>query len=254
MTHSNKSNKLGGINASFVFDKDESWIQLNETLQVESKDVNQELTSEFIKILSNIDGTDSTVDYTSLESIMDFGNLLKTDPGQVLVCLREAGKVFKKEFRMVNYPVITPLKEIKANVIGQFVAIQGSVIRVSQVLPKVHSMNFICVKCGACTLQEFKDGKFNTPLKCCTFGCKGRVLVPDRSNSTVTIDWQKIKIQEKLYLENAESGQVPRTIDVELTGDLVDSIIPGDVATITGIVKVLSKEQGLAFSINSRKF
>lgn len=37
-----------------------------------------------------------------------------------------------------------------------------------------------------------------------------------------------------------EGGRVPRTVEVELTEDLVDSCVPGDEVTITGVVKVFS--------------
>jgi len=35
----------------------------------------------------------------------------------------------------------------------------------------------------------------------------------------------------------AEHGKIPRTIDCELTRDLVDCCVPGDLITVTGIVK-----------------
>lgn len=39
-------------------------------------------------------------------------------------------------------------------------------------------------------------------------------------------------------MEGTEAGRVPRTIEVELTEDNVDSCVPGDVVTICGQVKV----------------
>ena len=39
-------------------------------------------------------------------------------------------------------------------------------------------------------------------------------------------------------------GRIPRTIECELTSDLVDSCVPGDMVTITGIVKASSSEEG----------
>lgn len=45
-------------------------------------------------------------------------------------------------------------------------------------------------------------------------------------------------INKLIRLLQKEGGRVPRTIDVELTEDLVDTYVPGDVVTVTGIVKV----------------
>ncbi|KAJ7321481.1 DNA replication licensing factor mcm8 [Desmophyllum pertusum] len=43
--------------------------------------------------------------------------------------------------------------------------------------------------------------------------------------------------------DQRESGRIPRTVECELTADLVDSCVPGDMVTITGIVKVTSAEE-----------
>lgn len=45
------------------------------------------------------------------------------------------------------------------------------------------------------------------------------------------------RLQELLKTENHEEGRVPRTVDCELTEDLVDACIPGDVVTVTGIIR-----------------
>lgn len=53
-----------------------------------------------------------------------------------------------------------------------------------------------------------------------------------------TIDYQRIRIQELFCDSGLEFGRVPKSIEVELKGDLVDSCLPGDIITISGIVKV----------------
>ena len=35
-----------------------------------------------------------------------------------------------------------------------------------------------------------------------------------------------------------DAGRIPRTLEIHLLGDLVDDVTPGEVVTITGIVKV----------------
>ena len=51
-----------------------------------------------------------------------------------------------------------------------------------------------------------------------------------------------IRIQEQLSGADQDSGRVPRTIECELTEELVDSGVPGDVITVCGEVKVVSAE------------
>lgn len=49
-------------------------------------------------------------------------------------------------------------------------------------------------------------------------------------------------MQELSQADKEEAGRVPRTLEVELTRDLVDSCSAGDVVTALGIVKVLSTD------------
>lgn len=45
--------------------------------------------------------------------------------------------------------------------------------------------------------------------------------------------------------DQREAGRIPRTIECELVHDLVDSCVPGDTVTITGVVKVSNAEEGM---------
>ena len=52
------------------------------------------------------------------------------------------------------------------------------------------------------------------------------------------------RIQELAEDDRREAGRIPRTMECELTSDLVDSCIPGDMVTITAIVKATNSEEG----------
>ena len=47
-------------------------------------------------------------------------------------------------------------------------------------------------------------------------------------------------MQELLGSDAQQQGRVPRTVEVELTQDLVSSCVVGDVVTVLGLVKVLA--------------
>lgn len=49
-------------------------------------------------------------------------------------------------------------------------------------------------------------------------------------------------MQELSQADKEEIGRVPRTLEIELTRDLVDSCSAGDVVTVLGIIKVLSTD------------
>lgn len=39
-------------------------------------------------------------------------------------------------------------------------------------------------------------------------------------------------------VDAVDAGRIPRTLEIHLLSDLVDDVTPGEVVTITGIVKV----------------
>lgn len=142
--------------------------------------------------------------------------------------------------------------------------VRGTVLKVSTVKPLVLQLNFQCMKCATKFPRVFCDGKFSPPVSCSIQGCKSRTFIPMRSTAKL-MDFQKIRqvinkllhyplfmvlklfsycfqirIQELASGESHEEGRVPRTIECELTEDLVDCCIPGETVTVTGIVKVLN--------------
>ena len=52
------------------------------------------------------------------------------------------------------------------------------------------------------------------------------------------------RVQEISGDDRREAGRIPRTIECELTADLVDSCVPGDMVTIVAIVKATGSEEG----------
>ncbi|XP_029211666.1 DNA helicase MCM8-like [Acropora muricata] len=146
--------------------------------------------------------------------------------------------------RISNFEPVTPLKSLRSNYCGKFVTIHGTVVRVSNVKPLVMGMAFSCNLCGETQAIRLTDGKYSVPSKCSSSDCRGRSFNPERSSSlTETMDWQNIRVQEIMDDDQRESGRIPRTVECELTADLVDSCVPGDMVTITGFVKVSSSEE-----------
>ncbi|KAJ1971617.1 hypothetical protein H4R34_005681, partial [Dimargaris verticillata] len=149
------------------------------------------------------------------------------------------------QIRLHHYEPITPLKHLKSNLVGKLICVRGTVVRTSLVKPILTQISFVCTSCHRRQTLKTTDGKYIRPIKCPTSGCKSRDFSPERGveGDTHTIDWQRIRIQEKIADDRWDSGRVPRTVECELTHDLVDSILPGDVVNCTGIVKVLQSNE-----------
>ncbi|KAF7804491.1 putative DNA helicase MCM8 [Senna tora] len=143
----------------------------------------------------------------------------------------------KVHIRLYNCPeTMIALKNLKAAYIDKLVSVRGTIVKASTVRPLVVEMSFECGKCKERIRRIFPDGKFSPPSICNLNGCKSKIFNLLRSTAQA-IDFQKIRLQELLKPEDHEEGRVPRTVECELTQDLVDACIPGDVVTVTGIIR-----------------
>ncbi|GIL88344.1 hypothetical protein Vretifemale_16312, partial [Volvox reticuliferus] len=147
--------------------------------------------------------------------------------------------------RLVNHPAsLIHIRQLKSSAIGKLVTLRGTVVRMTPVRPLVTQMDFVCAKCGSSTSQAFTDGVYTLPTKCTGDGCRSRTFTPLRSAARC-VDWQKIRLQELLGADKAAEGQVPRSVEVELSGDLVHCAVVGDVVTVVGVVKVMATRDSL---------
>lgn len=143
----------------------------------------------------------------------------------------------KVTVRLYEFGPQTPLTQLKSNLLGKMVCIRGSVIRAGFIRPMVTALPFLCRKCGtrltpsvACPDGCLPDFRGVCPV------CKGQTFVPMREEAQMD-DFQIVRIQEELDGESG-AGRVPRTIDCELFGDLVDACAPGDQVTVVGVLRM----------------
>ncbi|KAJ8538310.1 hypothetical protein K7X08_014850 [Anisodus acutangulus] len=213
---------------------------------------------QFVSQVKEVDGTFilplDFQQFRKLCELQEFYAILESKSKDALLCMSAAlHKAFfmksgdesfddfvKINIRLHNYPQsMIALKNLKAAYIDRLVSVRGTVVKVSTVKPLVMQMSFACTKCGTSITRDFPDGKFSPPPVCELHGCKCRTFNPIRSTARI-IDFQKIRIQELLKSEHHEEGRVPRTVECELTEDLVDACIPGDIVTVTGIIRVIN--------------
>ncbi|XP_023713676.1 DNA helicase MCM8 isoform X1 [Cryptotermes secundus] len=146
--------------------------------------------------------------------------------------------------RIVNFEPIIQLKNLKSMFFGKLVSVRGTIIRVGNIKLLCVWMAFQCNICHAVQCVKQPEGFFSQPTKCITEGCRAKSFTPLHSSPfTQTVNWQSVRLQEILADDQREGGRVPRSVECELTEDLLDSCIPGDVVTITGIVKVRNSEE-----------
>ncbi|MFX1482017.1 MAG: minichromosome maintenance protein MCM [Promethearchaeota archaeon] len=135
--------------------------------------------------------------------------------------------------RFIGYPEHVPLRTIRSRHIGKLIHISGIMMRASEVKPLLVKAVFLCRICQTEIPQDQDEGKYTEPALCpvCTKKTPMR-LIPQKSQFK---DWQKVRIQESP--EELPPGQMPRSVDVILEGDIVDISRPGDLVKVTGILQ-----------------
>jgi len=137
------------------------------------------------------------------------------------------------KLRIINYSEHVPLRHIRSRHIGKLIQINGILMRASEVKPLLVEAVFRCRVCGQDIPQTQEEGRYTEPPLCPTCGKKTAMrLIPEQSRF---VDWQKVRVQESP--EELPPGQMPRSVDVILQGDIVDVSRPGDLVKLTGILQ-----------------
>ena len=135
--------------------------------------------------------------------------------------------------RFTNYPEHVALRALRSRHIGKLIHISGIMMRASVVKPLLVQAMFLCRICQTEIPQAQEEGRYTEPALCSVCGKKTPVrLLPQKSQFK---DWQKVRIQESP--EELPPGQMPRSVDVILEGDIVDISRPGELVKVTGTLQ-----------------
>jgi replicative DNA helicase Mcm len=188
------------------------------------------------------------IDYRNIEGFGKRGLALADElierPEKVMNDVKDAlvrlGIIEEKDRRIVhvrftNLTRKTKIRDIRANQINTFVAVEGILRKTTEVRPRIVSAVFKCLECGQLTPPYSQTyGRFQDPFRVCA-NCQKKTpleLVPEKSEF---VDAQKLRVQESP--EGLRGGEQPQTIDVDVTDDLTGSSAPGDRVVITGILR-----------------
>lgn len=153
--------------------------------------------------------------------------------------------------RFIGLENYLPFQDLKHHNYGKFVSVIGTVVRVSDEKPFCTHMAFSCVKCQTNQIVLQNKGCYTTPNTCSGDGCFSRLFKPLlNSPLTQTVPRKYIYLQE-LNMDNNEGGRVPRTVECELTCDLTDSGMPGDILVVSGIVVTSNTDENKTFRKNA---
>lgn len=135
--------------------------------------------------------------------------------------------------RITNYSEHVALRAIRSKHIGKLVHVSGIMMRASEVKPLLVQAMFQCRICDEKIPQTQEEGRYTEPARCPLCDKKTPMkLLPQESQFR---DWQKVRIQESP--DELPPGQMPRSIDIVLEGDIVDISRPGDLVKVTGVLQ-----------------
>ncbi|KDP37954.1 hypothetical protein JCGZ_04597 [Jatropha curcas] len=217
--------------------------------------LDQNIYKDEIKAMINHKRRRLIVNISDLHAFQDFGPRILKNPGEYMQPFCDAAtdiarsidpKYLKEgEQVLVGFEGpfvsrrVTP-RELLSEFIGSMVCVEGIVTKCSLVRPKVVKSVHFCPTTGGFTTREYRDITSTVGLP------TGSVYPTRDENGNLLVteyglckykDHQTLSIQE--VPENAAPGQLPRTVDVIVEDDLVDSCKPGDRVAIVGIYKAL---------------
>ncbi|MFH1054493.1 MAG: minichromosome maintenance protein MCM [Candidatus Altiarchaeota archaeon] len=125
------------------------------------------------------------------------------------------------------------VRQITAEYIGKFIAVEGLVNRIGDVLPKVNRALFVCNTCDERNWVQQDKRILIEPFRCKSCGKGDFRFVQEESE---WIDVQNLEIQEPL--EMLKGGDQARRIELWAEDDMTDVVSAGDKIRVTGIVRL----------------
>lgn len=145
---------------------------------------------------------------------------------------------------MVGSHLVTP-RGLTAQVAGHLVCVEGIVSRCSASKPRAKVTTHYVPETGEVRIKEHRDQTsivtdVNAGGGVPTKDEQGRNFIQDHGLSLFR-DFQRFSLQE--MPENAPTGQMPKSVDVLVTDDLVDAAKPGDRVAVVGVYRPLASAQ-----------
>ncbi|XP_065174596.1 DNA replication licensing factor MCM6-like [Sycon ciliatum] len=129
------------------------------------------------------------------------------------------------------------IRDLTTAKIGSLLRISGQVVRTHPVHPELVNGSFICLECQTVIKDVEQQFKFTQPTICTNPVCQNRVRFMLDVSSSSFVDFQKVRIQETQA--ELPRGSVPRSLEIILHAEAVESAQAGDKCDFTGTLIVV---------------
>ncbi|XP_023277563.1 DNA replication licensing factor MCM6 [Seriola lalandi dorsalis] len=153
---------------------------------------------------------------------------------------RDHGNVpLNKEFYVAieDLPTRHKIRELSSARIGALVRISGQVVRTHPVHPELVSGTFLCMDCQAVIKDVPQQFKYSPPTICRNPVCNNRSRFHLDTHKSKFIDFQKVRIQETQA--ELPRGSIPRSLEIVLRAEAVETAQAGDRCDFTGSLIVV---------------
>ena len=136
--------------------------------------------------------------------------------------------------RFFNQNINTPLvMDVGSSYIGKMIKLDSLIVKRSEISPKAKIDAYKCMNCGF--INKFRAGKDEVVDVCSNPSCRKKALKQTPEDS-VFVNLQKIAVQDPL--EKLKGNSPTWQLEVWMEDDLVNTVIPGDIIELTGILRI----------------
>ncbi|KAM4669519.1 DNA replication licensing factor MCM6 [Amazona ochrocephala] len=136
-----------------------------------------------------------------------------------------------------DLPTRLKIRELTSAKIGSLMRISGQVVRTHPVHPELVSGTFLCLDCQTVIKDVEQQFKYTQPNICRNPVCANRRRFLLDTNKSRFVDFQKVRIQETQA--ELPRGSIPRSVEVILRTEAVESAQAGDKCDFTGSLIVV---------------
>lgn len=147
-------------------------------------------------------------------------------------CYPEYAKDNEINVGFFNHPQPDKIRSLKTDRIGKLIAISATVTKSTEVRPELRYGSFKCMACNYEVKDVAQQFKYTTPQVCPNGHCGNKSRWELILESSRFCDWQKVRVQE--HSSEIPAGSMPRSIDMILRHELVDTAKPGERLVFTG--------------------
>ncbi|XP_032493775.1 DNA replication licensing factor MCM6 isoform X2 [Lagenorhynchus albirostris] len=136
-----------------------------------------------------------------------------------------------------DLPTRHKIRELNSSRIGLLTRISGQVVRTHPVHPELVSGTFLCLDCQTVIKDVEQQFRYTQPNICRNPVCANRRRFLLDTNKSRFVDFQKVRIQETQA--ELPRGSIPRSLEVILRAEAVESAQAGDKCDFTGTLIVV---------------